>query len=194
MPDFLAYRATGIDTRSLCTTVCKWTYLGHGEGHWDESYFRQIGLGDLVDEGFARIGARVRPMGELQGTLTVEAARELGLRPGIAVGVAIIDAHAGGLGMLGASMDGAAPDAEALEERLALIGGTSTCHMAVSREPKFLSGIWGPYWSAMVPGLWLTEGGQSATGALIDHVIHAHARGAELVAEAATRGRASTRC
>ena len=188
LPDFLAYRATGIDTRSLCTTVCKWTYLGHGEGHWDESYFRQIGLGDLVDEGFARIGARVRPMGEPQGTLTAAAAQELGLRPGIAVGVAIIDAHAGGLGMLGASMDGVAPDAEALEERLALIGGTSTCHMAVSREPKFLSGIWGPYWSAMVPGLWLTEGGQSATGALIDHVIHSHARGVELAAEAAAKG------
>jgi FGGY-family pentulose kinase len=60
--------------------------------------------------------------------------------------------------------------------------------MAVSREPKFLSGIWGPYWSAMVPGLWLTEGGQSATGALIDHVIHSHARGAELAAEAAAKG------
>jgi FGGY-family pentulose kinase len=188
LPDFLAYRATGVDTRSLCTTVCKWTYLGHGEGHWDESYFRQIGLGDLVDEGFARIGSRVRPMGEPQGTLTETAAQELGLRAGIAVGVAIIDAHAGGLGMLGASIGGVAPDAEALEERLALIGGTSTCHMAVSREPKFLSGIWGPYWSAMVPGLWLTEGGQSATGALIDHVIHSHARGAELSAEAAAKG------
>jgi FGGY-family pentulose kinase len=188
LPDFLAYRATGIDTRSLCTTVCKWTYLGHGEGHWDESYFRQIGLGDLVDEEFQRIGARVRPMGEPQGTLTARAARELGLPAGIPVGVAIIDAHAGGLGMLGASIDGVAPDAEGLEERLGLIGGTSTCHMAVSREPKFLSGIWGPYWSAMVPGLWLTEGGQSATGALIDHVIHSHARGAELAAEAAAKG------
>ncbi|MEP7124940.1 MAG: FGGY-family carbohydrate kinase [Byssovorax sp.] len=188
LPDFLAYRATAVDTRSLCTTVCKWTYVGQGEGHWDESYFRQVGLGDLVDEGFARIGARVRPMGEPQGTLTAQAAKELGLRAGIAVGVAIIDAHAGGLGMLGASIGGVAPDAEALEERLALIGGTSTCHMAVSREPKFLSGIWGPYWSAMVPGLWLTEGGQSATGALIDHVIHTHARGAELGAEAAAKG------
>ena len=188
LPDFLAYRATGVDTRSLCTTVCKWTYVGHGEGRWDESYFRQIGLGDLVDEGFARIGSRVRPMGEPQGTLTETAARELGLSAGIAVGVAIIDAHAGGLGMLGASIGGVAPDAGALEERLALIGGTSTCHMAVSREPKFLSGIWGPYWSAMVPGLWLTEGGQSATGALIDHVIHSHARGVELAAEASAKG------
>ena len=49
LPDFLVYRATGNDVRSLCTTVCKWTYLGHGGG-WDESYFRAIGLGDLADE------------------------------------------------------------------------------------------------------------------------------------------------
>ena len=33
LPDFLVYRATGQDVRSLCSTVCKWTYLGHeGEG------------------------------------------------------------------------------------------------------------------------------------------------------------------
>jgi ribulose kinase len=40
----------------------------------------------------------------------------------------------------------------------------------------------------MVPGLWLTEGGQSATGALIDHVIRTHVRGAELEREANATG------
>jgi ribulose kinase len=43
--------------------------------------------------------------------------------------------------------------------------------MAVSREPRFISGVWGPYYGAMIPGLWLNEGGQSATGSLIDLVI-----------------------
>lgn len=52
--------------------------------------------------------------------------------------------------------------------------------MAVSPEPRFVPGVWGPYYSSMVPGLWLSEGGQSATGALIDHVVQTHARGAEL--------------
>jgi len=56
--------------------------------------------------------------------------------------------------------------------------------MAVSREPFYPRGIWGPYRSAMIPGMWLTEGGQSATGALIDHVIDTHVRGAELRARA----------
>ena len=191
LPDFLTYRATGIDTRSLCTTVCKWTYLGHegAGGRWDESYFKQIGLGDLADSGFARIGKVVRPMGEKIGGLTPKAAEELGLTAGTPVGVSIIDAHAGGLGLLGVPLDGAAPTEASLEQRLALIGGTSSCHMAVSVEAKYIPGIWGPYRSAMVPGMWLTEGGQSATGALIDHTIHSHARGRELADLAKAQGK-----
>lgn len=189
LPDFLAYRATGVDVRSLCTTVCKWTYLGH-ESRWDDAYFRAIGLSDLVDEEYGRIGRNVRPMGERAGGLCEAAASELGLRPGIPVAVAIIDAHAGGIGTIGAPLPGDPADGHAidLEARVALIGGTSTCHMAVSREPRFVPGVWGPYASAMIPGLWLTEGGQSATGALIDHVIDAHARGAELREEACRTG------
>jgi|UniRef100_UPI00404B8DA5 FGGY-family pentulose kinase len=193
LPDFLTYRATGNDTRSLCTTVCKWTYLGHkgtsGKG-WSKDYFQQIGLGDLAEEKFARIGQTIRPMGEPIGHgLTATSARELGLRPGIPVGVSIIDAHAGGLGMLGAPVGHKKPTTASLEHRLALIGGTSSCHMAVSPKPRFIDGIWGPYFSAMVPGSWLTEGGQSATGALIDHVISSHAAAKPLAATAKKQGR-----
>jgi FGGY-family pentulose kinase len=186
LPDFLSYRATGVDTRSLCTTVCKWTYLGHvaPSGAWDEDFFRAIGLGDMADEKFTKIGRVIRPMGQRVGGLTAKSAGELGLSTGTPVAVSIIDAHAGGLGLLGLPLDGVAPTEATLEERVALIGGTSSCHMAVSREAKFINGIWGPYWSAMVPGMWLTEGGQSATGALIDHTIDTHARGPELREEA----------
>ena len=127
-------------------------------------------------------------MGEKMGTLTEPAARDLGLALGIPVGVAIIDAHAGGVGMIGVALDGEMPTEAKIEERLALICGTSTCHMAASRAPKRIPGIWGPYFSAMVPGMWLTEGGQSATGALIDHVIQTHARGADLASEARAEG------
>lgn len=181
--DFLTYRATGNDTRSLCTTVCKWTYLGH-EARWADDFLVQIGLAELCAEGHARIGQNVRPMGECVGGLSVTAARELGLVPGVPVGVGIIDAHAGGLGLLGAPLDGRAPDASELEHRLALISGTSSCHMAVAANPRFVPGVWGPYYSAMVPGFWLTEGGQSATGALIDHVISTHAQSAALARDA----------
>jgi FGGY-family pentulose kinase len=191
LPDFLTYRATGSDTRSHCTTVCKWTYLGHendGAGAWSQGYFERIGLGDLLENGAQRIGSRVRPLGEKVGVLSAQAARELGLSPGIAVGVSIIDAHAGGIGLLGTSVGGAALAEADLERRLALIGGTSSCHMAVSKAPRFVPGVWGPYYSAMLPGLWLTEGGQSATGALIDATVFGHARGPELAARAKSEG------
>jgi FGGY-family pentulose kinase len=184
LPDFLTYRATGVDTRSLCTTVCKWTYVGH-ESRWEPAYFDAIGLGEFTNEKFRRIGTHVRPMGEKVAGLTPAAARELGLAAGTPVAVSIIDAHAGGLGLLG--VPARANEDVDFNTRLALIGGTSSCHMAVSREPRFIDGIWGPYFSAMVPGWWLTEGGQSATGGLIDHVIHSHARAAELSAEASSR-------
>lgn len=189
LPDFLTWRATGSTVRSLCSAVCKWTYLGH-EARWDEDYFRAIGLGDLADEGFQRIGTAIIPMGTKVGAgLTAATAAELGLAPGIPVGASAIDAHAGGIGVIGAAVDaGGRPDDAALLRRLALVGGTSSCHMVVSAAPRFVPGVWGPYYAAMVPGLWLNEGGQSATGALIDHVIATHAAYPALAEEAAAAG------
>lgn len=172
LPDFLTFRTTGIPSRSLCSTVCKWTYLGH-EQRWDAGYFRAIGLGALAEDGFARIGTTILPMGAPVGGLSAAAAAELGLPAGIPVGASAIDAHAGGLGVIGAPLPRI--EGDPWQRRLALIGGTSSCHMAVSAQPRFVPGVWGPYFSAMVPGLWLTEAGQSATGALIDHVVQTHA-------------------
>ena len=172
LPDFLTWRATGSDARSLCSTVCKWTYLGH-EQRWDEDYFRAIGLGDLADERFARIGRTVQPIAAPQGGgLDARAAAEFGLPAGIPVGTSAIDAHAGGIGTIGATLESDAVD---FDRRLALVGGTSSCHMAVSTGPRFVPGIWGPYFSAMVPDLWLNEAGQSAVGSLVDHVVQTHA-------------------
>ena len=35
--------------------------------------------------------------------------------------------------------------------------------------------VWGPYREVLIPGYWMAEGGQSATGALLHHVITTHA-------------------
>lgn len=190
LADFMVYQSCGVDVRSLCTVVCKWGYLGHeGEfGRWDKSFYEQIGLSDLFDDG--KVTDNVRPMGTCAGRLTPAAARHLGLHEGVAVGVGIIDAHAGGVGVLGAVWEGEdGTPLEKLETALALIGGTSSCHMAVSREPKFINGVWGPYFGAMVPGMWLTEGGQSATGGLIETVINDNAQAAALQEQAKRTGR-----
>lgn len=181
LADFLTWKASGIDARSLCTVVCKWTYLGHEgkHGKWDKKYFKKIGIPDLFEND--KVVSDVRPMGSKLGNLSLQAAQELGLTTNCAVGVGIIDAHAGGLGLLGAIWHNKSKrDLSDLESALALIGGTSNCHMAVSREPKYIDGIWGPYFGAMVPGMWLTEGGQSTAGSAIDHVIADHGNAAKL--------------
>jgi len=55
--------------------------------------------------------------------------------------------------------------------------------MAVHKDSLFVEGVWGPYYSAMVPGYWLNEGGQSATGKLIDYLIESHPATAQIKAK-----------
>ena len=165
LPDFLTWRATGSGVRSLCSTVCKWTYLGH-ERQWDASYFRAVGLDDLADQHFERIGTDIRAPGELAGTLTARAALEMGLVPGIPVAVSLIDAHAGMLGTIGACGSDVP-----INRRLAVIAGTSVCHLALVPAGQRVRGVWGPYFGALLPDQWLLEAGISAAGAFLDHVL-----------------------
>jgi D-ribulokinase len=172
LADFLSFKATGSVTRSMCTLTCKWNFLAH-EGRWSPSYLERVGLGDLARGDYARIGQRIEAPGTALGAgLSKTAAHELGLLEGTPVGASLIDAHAGGVGTIGGrTKSGGAAE---VCKRLAYIMGTSACIMATTREPCFVPGVWGPYYSGMVPGLWLNEGGQSAAGAAIDHLIGSH--------------------
>lgn len=183
LSDYLTWRASGSLVRSSCTVTCKWTYLAH-EDRWDGDYFRAIGLGMLAEEGFARIGTQVVPPGTALGPLRARAAADLGLPQTVTVAAALIDAHAGGLGTLGVALPGT-PGPTA---RLAYIFGTSACSMASTRQAVPVPGVWGPYFNAMLPGLWLNEGGQSAAGAALEHLVHLHRDAPEIAAEAAARG------
>ncbi|TCU71374.1 D-ribulokinase [Bradyrhizobium sp. R2.2-H] len=172
LADYLTWRATGALQRSTCTVTCKWNYLAH-DGGWSAPFFRRIGLPDFVAENYARIGTEiVAPGTRLGAGLTPAAAAELGLTPGTPVGASLIDAHAGGVGAIG-GRDGAG-GADDVSDRLAYIMGTSACIMATTKEPCFVPGVWGPYYSGMVPEFWLNEGGQSAAGAAIDHLLKSH--------------------
>lgn len=156
LADYLVWRSTGADTASVCTLTCKWNYLAH-EARFPEAMLRAVGLDDLR----CRLPARILPLGSSPGKLNRAAADELGLTQDADVATGIIDAHAGGLALIGAQPEGS----------LALIGGTSNCHMVVSPLPLMVPGVWGPYFGAMLPGLWLNEGGQSAAGALVDWTL-----------------------
>jgi D-ribulokinase len=102
------------------------------------------------------------------------------------VGAALIDAHAGGVGTIGGLDDtGESVDAT---RRLGYIMGTSACIMATTRQPCFVPGVWGPYYSAMVPGCWLNEGGQSAAGTAIEFLVAGNAAHNEAAADAKAAG------
>ncbi|XP_025048922.1 FGGY carbohydrate kinase domain-containing protein isoform X2 [Alligator sinensis] len=186
LPDFLSWKATGVTARSLCTVVCKWMYSS--EEGWNDDFWRLIDLEDLVEDKYEKIGNQILSPGTSVGNgLTPEAAKDLGLPCGIAVAASLIDAHAGGLGIIGGDVKGHNLPCEnqPITSRLALICGTSSCHMGISETPIYVPGVWGPYYSAMVPGFWLNEGGQSATGKLIEHVVQGHVAFPELQAKAA---------
>jgi D-ribulokinase len=186
LADYLAFRATGSKVRSICTLACKWNFLAH-EQRWSSSYFERIGLGDLASDSYAKIGNEIVAPGTPLGTgLTKSAAHDFGLLEGTPVGASLIDAHAGGVGTIG----GREKSGQSVDvcRRLAYIMGTSACIMATTPEPCFVPGVWGPYYSGMVPGFWLNEGGQSAAGAAIDHLIRSHPAYNEAVTTAHSGG------
>ncbi|MDX8541396.1 ribulokinase [Mesorhizobium sp. M4B.F.Ca.ET.089.01.1.1] len=173
LTDFLTWKATGSLARSQCTLTAKWTYLAHEQTSWRRDFFETVGLGDLFEHG--NLPEKASPVGADIGPLTAQAAAELGLSEKCRVGAGVIDAYAGALGVLG----GFAGDQKNISRHLALIAGTSSCVMAMSPDPQPFAGVWGPYYGAALPTLWLSEGGQSATGALLDHIIRWHGAGGE---------------
>ncbi|MHA6297276.1 FGGY-family carbohydrate kinase [Devosia sp. CAU 1758] len=173
LADFLSWKATGSLARSQSTLTCKWTYLGHAEEKWRHDFLARVGLEDLIEK--AALPKIASPVGADLGPLTGDAANQLGLSTSCRVGAGLIDAHAGALGVLGAFT----ADVDTIDRHLALIAGTSSCVMALSAEDRPTNGVWGPYFGAVLPGVWLNEGGQSATGALLDHIIRWHGAGGE---------------
>ncbi|KAI9820331.1 MAG: hypothetical protein M1827_005953 [Pycnora praestabilis] len=193
LADALTHIATGNETRSFCSTVCKQGFVPVGvDGSvkgWQEDFLKEIGLEDLTEDNFKRLGGvdgvngNYLSAGERCGTLSEKAAREMGLPPGIAVGSGVIDAYAGWVGTVGAkvTLDASALDSHFAKNdksqafsRLAAVAGTSTCHIAMSPEPVFVNGVWGPYRDVLIPGYWMAEGGQSATGELLKYVLETH--------------------
>ena len=100
----------------------------------------------------------------------------------IPVAASLIDAHAGALGMLATKYTNGIRDD--ISNMLGIIAGTSACHMILNTKPIKITGVWGPYESAIIDNMWLHEGGQSAVGSLLDHVVETHSAYVEANKEA----------
>ncbi len=150
--DWFMHQLTGNWTLSLNNVAVKWNYV-RPEGGWSKELLRRAGLDDLP----ARWPAEVVPLGKGEGRLSRMAAEQLGLTAGTPVAQGGIDAY---LGMLGMGAVGAGD--------LAMVMGSSTCHLAMSPHGVFGSGMLGCYPDAVVEGLYTLEGGQTSTGSIVD--------------------------
>ncbi|KAG7700721.1 hypothetical protein KL951_000836 [Ogataea haglerorum] len=193
LADFLTHKATGSETRSFCSTVCKQGYIPEGitnRNGWSSEFLNKIDLPELVEDNFRRLGGvngvngKFLSAGETVGSLTERSAEQLGLTTDCYVGSGVIDAYAGWIGTVAAQTETPIPDLVEQDKsnkgmakakgRLAAVAGTSTCHICLDDKPIFVDGVWGPYRDVMAKGFWLAEGGQSCTGALLAHVLSTH--------------------
>jgi FGGY-family pentulose kinase len=150
--DWFMYRLTGDWTLSLNHVTVKWNY-SRPDGGWSRELLRRVGLDDLP----GKWPGSVVPLGKGASRLSAAAAGELGLLPGTPVAQGGIDAY---LGMLGMGAVGAGD--------LAMVMGSSTCHLAMSERGLFGSGMLGCYPDAVVEGLYTLEGGQTSTGSILN--------------------------
>lgn len=166
LADEIARRMTGVDRASVCALACKFPYLPADDEPWRRALLAKLGISDLLS--FGALSEPPGQVGEVHGALSREAAGAMGLRTGVPVGIGLIDAEAGSLGVLGRSFG------RDVNRSVALIGGTSTCYMAWARDERRISGVWGPFKDAVFPGYWMHEAGQSISGAALDTVLNHH--------------------
>ncbi|WP_345900044.1 FGGY family carbohydrate kinase, partial [Martelella sp. UBA3392] len=98
LADYLTFRATGSDRRSLSTLSAKWFYRGDHVLPWPLGLLEQADLTDLRDK--AGIPEIILVPGDAAGRLTAAAAGDLGLDGEVVVAAGLIDAYAGALGAL----------------------------------------------------------------------------------------------
>ena len=149
--DWVVWQLTGNETRNACTAGYK-AIWSKRDGFPGKEYFRRLHpqLENVVDDKMSR---DIRPVGQKAGDLSQQAAAWTGLRPGIAVAIANVDAHV------------AVPAATVIEAgRMVMIMGTSICHMVLGTEEHIVPGICGYVEDGIIPGYFGYEAGQSCVG------------------------------
>lgn len=199
LPDFLTMKATGKETRSFCSVVCKQGYIPNGitnRNGWSKEFLNNIDLPELCQDNFSKLGGldgingKYLTAGETIGNLSSQAAKSLGLTTNCKVGSGVIDAYSGWIGTVAAptniplgNLIKQDEDKKGLGKgvgRLAAVAGTSTCHICIEEREILVNGVWGPYRDVLGKKYWAAEGGQSMTGALLAHVLSTHPAYSEL--------------
>ncbi len=159
--DWVIWQLCGVETRNACTAGYK--AMVQDGTYPPREYFAALhpDLADVVDTKMSRVFAQ---LGDRAGGLLPEMAEATGLRPGIAVAVANVDAHV-------------TPPAVKVTEpgTMVMIMGTSTCHMLIGTELREVDGMCGVVDGGIIPGMYGYEAGQSGVGDIfawfVDHAV-----------------------
>jgi L-ribulokinase len=148
--DWVIWQLTGQETRNACTAGYK-AMVQDGD-YPGKDYFAALhpDFASVIDEKMSREFAQ---LGDRAGGLTAGFAADLGLKEGIAVAVANVDAHV------------TAPAVKATDPGvMVMIMGTSTCHIMSGNALKEVDGMCGVVQGGVIPGLYGYEAGQSGVG------------------------------
>jgi L-ribulokinase len=149
--DWVVMQMTGSLIRNSCTAGYK--ALWHKQdGFPDDAFFRELDP-RLEDLAQTKLRGPIASIGTKAGGLNAGMAKWLGLKPGTAVAVGNVDAHAM-VPAVGVVTPG----------KLVLAMGTSTCHLLLSDKEVHAEGICGVVEDGIVEGYYGYEAGQSAVG------------------------------
>jgi L-ribulokinase len=159
--DWAIWQLCGVETRNTCTAGYKAIYQ---DGKFPDKRYLAALHPDLVNVVETKMMTELAPLGGRAGDLTAEAAKWMGLKPGIAVAVANVDAHV------------TVPAAKVTEPgRMVMIMGTSICHMVLGEELHNVPGMCGVVDGGIIPGMYGYEAGQSGVGDIfawfVDHAV-----------------------
>ncbi|GAA0137767.1 ribulokinase [Paenibacillus sp. YSY-4.3] len=156
--DWVISQMTGTIVRNSCTAGYKAIWHKQ-DGYPSKEYFKALDprLENLTD---TKLRGDVIPLGTNAGGLTEQMAQMMGLKPGIAVAVGNVDAHAA-VPAVGVVTPG----------KLVMAMGTSICHMLLGTEEKQVEGMCGVVEDGIIPGLYGYEAGQSAVGDIFEWYV-----------------------
>ncbi|SDZ47997.1 L-ribulokinase [Evansella caseinilytica] len=165
--DWVISKMTGKIMKNSCTAGYKAIWHKQ-DGYPSQAFFKALHpkLENLTE---TKLRGDIYSLGTKAGELTEEMARAMGLKPGTAVAVGNVDAHAA-VPAVGVVTPG----------KLVMAMGTSICHMLLGTKEKQVEGMCGVVEDGIIPGFLGYEAGQSAVGDIfawyVDHAVPAYVK------------------
>ena len=156
--DWVTMQMTGINVRNSCTAGYKAIWHKQ-DGYPTKEFFKALDprLENLVEE---KLSSPIVAIGSKAGGLTLDMAKQMGLKAGIAVAVGNVDAHA------------AVPAAGVVTPgKMVMSMGTSICHLLLGVEEKTVDGMCGVVEDGIISGYFGYEAGQSAVGDIFEWFV-----------------------